>query len=68
MAGAGNNASNQWSNAPVYCPPQYTHVDYVESGARYSCDYDGAIKVDVNGALWTRTWWSATGGSVTELA
>jgi hypothetical protein len=68
MAGAGNSASARWSNAPTYCPPQYTHVDYLESGARYSCDYDGAIEVDVAGVLWTRTWWSASGDSVTEFS
>ena len=67
MSGAGNNASAQSSNPPTYCPPQYTRVDYLESGSRYTCDYDGAVEVDVNGALWTRTWWNESGDSVTEF-
>ena len=66
MSGSGNRATNQWSNAPSYCPPQYTHSYDLESGTVYGCDYDGAVEVNVNGALWTRTWWRSGGDSVTE--
>lgn len=67
MSGAGNAASNQWSSAPDYCPVQYTHETYLESGTSYRCDYDAAVEVNVNGVLWTRTWWNLSGGSVTEF-
>ena len=66
MSGAGNKASHQWSNAPSYCPPQYTHSYELESVTVYGCDYDGAVEVDVGGVLWTRTWWRSGGDSVTE--
>ena len=68
MSGAGNSASNQWSSAPGFCPPQYTRSYEQESGTVYACDYSGAIEVNVNGALWSRTWWSLLGGdTVTEF-
>lgn len=66
MSGAGNTASNRWSNAPDFCPPQYTIAYELESGTRYQCRYDGAVEVTINGALWSRTWWSFAGETVTE--
>lgn len=66
MSGAGNNANHKWSNPPNFCPPQYTRVIDLESGSLYSCDYDGAVQVDINGAPWSRTWWRLTGDTVTE--
>ena len=66
MSGAGNSATHQWSSAPAYCPPQYTRAIQLESNVSYACDYDGAIDVNIDGSLWTRTWWSMAGGSVTE--
>jgi len=66
MAGAGNSANNAWASAPGYCPPQYTRVFDGESGPIYSCDYAGAVTVNINGAPFTRTWWSMGGDTVTE--
>lgn len=68
MAGPANSATHQWSSAPSYCPPQYTRVIDGESGPIYSCDYTGAVAVNINGALWARTWWSFGGDTVTEFA
>lgn len=67
MAGAGNSANNTWANAPTNCPPQYTRVFEGESGPIYSCDYSGAVTVNINGAPFTRTWWSIGGETVTEF-
>ena len=66
MAGVGNGAAHQWANAPAYCPPQYTQVFDGELGLIYSCDYSGAVSVNIDGTLWARTWWSMGGDSVTE--
>ena len=67
MSGAGNSASNQWSNPPDFCPPQYTTATPLESGTRYQCRFDGAVAANVNGALWSRTWWNLSGETVTEF-
>jgi hypothetical protein len=67
MAGAGNSANNTWASAPSYCPPQYTRVFEGESGPIYTCDYSGAVTVNINGAPFTRTWWSMGGETVTEF-
>lgn len=67
MAGGGNSANNTWASAPSYCPPQYTRVFDGESGPIYSCDYAGAVTVTINGAPFTRTWWSMGGETVTEF-
>lgn len=67
MSGPGNSARHQWSSAPDYCPPQYTHAVEVENGIVYSCDYSGAVTVQIDGAQWARTWWSMGGDSVTEF-
>jgi hypothetical protein len=66
MAGAGNTARHQWASAPEYCPPQYVGVVDTESGPSYSCRFAGAVTVEVNGAPWSRTWWSS-GDTVTEF-
>jgi hypothetical protein len=68
MSGAGNNASHTWSNAPAFCPPQYTRIIDGESAPIYQCDYSGAISVSINGAPFSRTWWSFGGDSVTEFS
>lgn len=68
MSGAGNTANHAWSNAPAFCPPQYTRVIDGESAPIYQCDYSGAISVSINGAPFSRTWWSFGGDSVTEFS
>ncbi len=68
MAGVGNTASHAWSAAPAFCPPQYTRAHERPSGTFYTCDYDGAISVFVSGALFSQTWWSMGGDSVTDFS
>jgi hypothetical protein len=67
MSGSGNSATHSWSDAPSFCPPQYTRVFDVPNGPVYSCDYSGAISVVVQGVPFARTWWSASGDAVTEF-
>lgn len=67
-AGAGNTANHTWASAPGNCPRQYIRVTELESGFNYSCDYSGAITVTIDGAMFTRTWWSTGGGTVTEFS
>ena len=67
MSGAGNTASHHWSSAPGFCPPQYITVIEAESAPSYLCQYDGAVSVEIDGALWARTWWSMRGDTVTEF-
>ncbi len=67
MSGSGNGARTRWSSAPDYCPAQYTTTNYLDSGTSSTCQYDGAVEVDVGGALWTRTWWNTSGDTVTEF-
>jgi hypothetical protein len=66
MSGAGNTASNQGASAPDFCPAQYITALELESSTRYECRFNGAISTRIDGALWTRTWWSFSGESVTE--
>jgi hypothetical protein len=68
MSGAGNSAANRRSSAPGYCPPQYMDAVVSESGPFYYCRYDGAVSVTIDGSLWSRTWWSMRGDSVTEFS
>jgi hypothetical protein len=68
MPGAGNSANHTWSSAPNFCPPQYTRFYAVDSGRVYACDYEGAISVFINGAAFTRTWWTFAGDTVTEFS
>lgn len=67
MAGPGNSAAHQWASAPDYCPPQYTRVVEGPIGPVYSCDYTGAVTINIEGGLWARTWWSLAGGTVTDF-
>jgi hypothetical protein len=67
-SGAGNRANHNWSNAPAFCPPQYTRLNDGEGAPVYQCDYRGAITVSINGAPFSRTWWSFGGDSVTEFS
>jgi hypothetical protein len=68
MSGAGNGASNQWASAPANCPPQYTVAYHIDIYTAYRCEYTGAIEVDVNGTLWSTTWWSMHGNTVTDFS
>jgi hypothetical protein len=68
MSGAGNSATHAWSEAPTFCPPQYTHAFATESGMSYYCDFVGAVSVTVNGQLFARTWWTMDGGSSTDFS
>jgi hypothetical protein len=65
-AGTSTVASNRAAEAPTFCPPQYTVTIMLDSGPSYICRYSGAIEARVDGALWSRTWWSLEGDSVTE--
>lgn len=66
-SGGSSRAQNSWSSPPAYCPPQYTH-SFTDAGTFFTCDYDGAIEVLIDGALWSRTWWHLWGGdTVTEF-
>jgi hypothetical protein len=68
MSNSANNASHRGAVAPGYCPEQYVRVFQNEGGSlTYTCAYDGAVSVVINGALWARTWWSMSGDSVTEF-
>jgi hypothetical protein len=67
-AGTGNSTHHAWANAPDNCPRQYTHAMEREAGFEYVCDYSGAITVKIAGAMFTRTWWSLSGGTVTEFS
>lgn len=67
MSGTGATSGNTWAAAPTFCPPQYTSATETESATVYTCGYTGAISVTVDGALFSRTWWSMSGDSVTEF-
>jgi hypothetical protein len=68
MSGAGNSAGHIWASAPANCPPHYTLVAHGESGPEYHCSYSGMIQVQINGVIFTRTWWREDGDSVTEFS
>lgn len=68
MSGPGNAAAHQWSEAPAFCPPQYTIVAEGESGPIYSCVYLGAVSVVINGVPFARTWWNMGGSTVTDFS
>lgn len=68
MAGNGNSAAHEWAAPPIFCPPQYSHTQHTEGGPIHTCDYVGAVTVTVNGSLFTRTWWTPEGDSVTEFS
>jgi hypothetical protein len=68
-ANAPNTWPTQWEPAPdPNCPPQYrTRLNEI-GWTMYGCRYVGMIPVRVDGQLWSRTYWSTGGGSVTELS
>lgn len=68
MSGSGGSASHAWSIAPDFCPPQYTRTHDGPNGPLFTCDFDGAISVSVEGTPFSRTWWSVGGDSVTEFS
>jgi hypothetical protein len=68
MSGPGSSGANQWAYAPDNCPPQYTQVSYAESGPVYACSFSGVITSVVDGQLWSKTWWTMGGDSVTEYS
>ena len=68
MGGAGNGGNHQWANAFTNCPPQYTYASELESGFAYSCGYTGVVTVQIDGAPWSRTWWSMGGQTVTDFS
>jgi hypothetical protein len=64
----GSIGVNTWASAPSFCPAQYIRVFEGVSQPHYECDYTGAISILVNGALFSRTWWSFSGDSVTDFS
>lgn len=69
MGGPGNSAGHAWSHPQNHCPPQYVQVTYSPNGHPFqTCNYAGEISVTVNGALFSRTWWSMQGDAVTEFS
>jgi len=59
----------QWAPAPdPNCLPQYvTRFDGI-GRAKYGCQYVGMIPVHIDGQLWSKTYWSTDGGSVTAFS
>ena len=68
MSGAGNSATHAWSQAPTFCPPQYSHAYETQRGTEYYCDFTGAVSVSVKGEPFARTWWSMDGSTSTEFS
>ena len=68
MSGAGNAATHTRASAPSFCPAQYTRAYEGPNRTVYTCDYDGAIAVSIDGVPFARTWWSMGGDSVTEFS
>jgi hypothetical protein len=67
--GSGDtSASHAFARAPDFCPPQYTSVVQGENSTGMVCNVTGAVSVSVNGALFTRTWWTLDGSAVTEYS
>jgi hypothetical protein len=68
MSGAGNSGNHQWASAPGNCPPQYTYAMELENGVAYSCGYTGVVSIQIDGAPWSRTWWTGGGQTVTDFS
>src|SRR6218665_4033280 len=51
MSGNGNSADHTWTNAPSFCPVQYTRIHEGPHGPIYTCDYVGAVAVSIDGAF-----------------
>lgn len=68
MGGAGNGTAGT-PIPPTACPIQYqtTRIEQLESGTRETieCPYTAVVTVAVNGVLWSKTWSSPTGETVT---
>ena len=67
------SAANTWLAQRVIqpdpnCPSQYLTIFLAKDRAVYGCRYIGMIAVHVGGQLWSKTYWNAAGGSVTELS
>jgi hypothetical protein len=63
---ARNRMIGGWGRAPdPKCPPQYV-IRAMRSF--YTCQYAGVINVTVDGVLWSSTYWTPTGGSVTNFS
>ncbi|MEZ5644343.1 MAG: hypothetical protein R3E94_06370 [Burkholderiaceae bacterium] len=43
-------------------------MNETESGPIYTCDYTGAITVNIDGKPFTRTWWDMGGDTVTDFS
>ena len=68
-ASAANSWLAQWASAPdPYCPSKYITTFAPLGRTVYGCQYRGVIAVRLNGQVWSRTYWSLGGGSVTELS
>jgi hypothetical protein len=67
-AGPDNGADNLWATAPTNCPVHYVYEVDGPNGPRPRCRYTGAVTVKVGNAVWTRTWWTFDGDSVTEFS
>ena len=67
MSGPGNTANHRWASAPGFCPPQYTQLFAEEGTPIYTCRFAGAVSVNIEGALWARTWWNMAGETATEF-
>jgi hypothetical protein len=66
--GSDNIANNEWANAPGNCPVQYIYEVDGANGPQLRCKYSGAVTVNIKNVLWSRTWWTFTGESVTEFS
>ena len=69
-AGAGPDtaADNAWATAPSNCPVQYIFEVNGPNGPVLHCQYTGAVQVKVKNVMWSRTWWTFAGESVTEFS
>ena len=67
------SAANTWLAQPATqpdpsCPSRYVTSFPAKDRTVYGCRYIGMIAVHVGGQLWSKTYWNAAGGSVTELS
>ena len=68
-ADASNVWLSQWSPAPdPNCLPRYLTVAGSARRPRYGCRFLGMIPVRIDGQLWSTTYWSLGGASVTEFS
>ena len=63
---SGTGASNRNLNVRD-CPGPYLYeIFYDGSFVGYECSLRGVIEVQVNGRLWSQTYWDAAGTSITD--